>query len=144
MNSYSIIENYLKNGKKILFDMEEINSLNRKINNFRNKRINLDYFNDQRRFLVRKMNCYNFINKNSPILKNNNKCIYDFHGCITINLYDILDAIFDYHYDRYEKNFNLNFGDGHVLKPKILKYLEFYSITFKFINKGYIEIIDFD
>ena len=70
MNSYLIIENYLKNDKKIIFNMEELNSLNIKINNLSNKKINLDYFNEQRKYLVEKMNCSNFIKKNNPRLKN--------------------------------------------------------------------------
>lgn len=145
MNSYLIIENYLKNDKKIIFNMEELNSLNIKINNLSNKKINLDYFNEQRKYLVEKMNCSNFIKKNNPRLKNDhNKNIYDFHGCITINLYDILDAIFDYQYDIMDKNFNLNFGNGYILKPKIIRYLEGFEVKFKFINKGFIEVINYD
>jgi len=145
MNSYLIIEDYLKNNKKIFFDMQELNNLNDKINNLSSKKINLYYFNEQRKYLIKKMNCSNFIKNNSPILKSeSNKNIYDFHGCITINLYDILDAIFDYQYDIIEKNFNLNFGNGHILKPKILRYLDQFSIKYKFINKGFVEIINYD
>ena len=34
-----------------------------------------------------------------------------------------------------DKNFNLNFGNGYILKPKIIRYLEGFEVKFKFINK---------
>lgn len=79
---------------------------------------------------------YSFYENNKN--HNNN---FDLHNLYGNQIDSVLDAIFDYCYENDIYSFNLITGCGTVIKPKTLKYLRFYDVKFKTLNKGIIKVI---
>ena len=68
--------------------------------------------------------------------KSHNKKEYDLHGALSYQIYDILDALFDYN----TSSFEIITGNGNVVKPKVIKYLKYFNIKYTFTNSGKIKI----
>ena len=81
--------------------------------------------------------CYYFYQNN--LYFNDNNTI-DLHNIIGKYVNDIMDSIYDFCMENYIPQINIITGNGKVLKPKVKKYLEFYSMNYKMENSGNFKI----
>lgn len=84
--------------------------------------------------IIDDISCYNFYSNNEKLNS------YDLHGIYGNQVDSFLDAIFDYNSERNNSNFKIITGNGHVIKPKVIKYLRFYNVKYK-VLEGIIEVI---
>ena len=87
--------------------------------------------------IIDDISCYRFYNN----IKNNYE--YDLHGIYSNQVNSFLDAIFDYNILIKRFKFKIITGNGNVLKPKVIKYLNYYKVQFN-IYKGVINVKDFE
>ena len=84
--------------------------------------------------IIDDISCYHFYSNNEKLNS------YDLHGIYGHQVEAFLDAIFDYSYQNNNYSFKIITGNGHVIKPKVIKYLKFYNVKYK-VLEGIIEIM---
>jgi len=117
--------------------LNTINKIKSKIN-----RSTSSYYGQQitnlenKKFLIMdEISSYNFYLKNKN--SNNN---FDLHEMYGYQINSVLDAIFDYCILKEIKSFHIITGNGNVIKPKVIKYLKYFNVSFKFINNGLLNV----
>lgn len=141
---YSILEG--KYNPKNKYD-ELINVIT-SINKIKNKitKLTSGYYSIEIKKLENKR--YELIDKNTAFefyQKNNNMTSYyfDLHGLLGYQINSVLDAIFDFCYNKNIKQLFLITGNGNVVKNKTISYLKYFGIQFKFENNGLIKVYKF-
>ena len=132
------------NNSKLNKILKDISDIKNKLNN-----LTISYYgtklkelNSEKRNILDDITCYNFYLVNN--FDGEGIMSYDLHGISGNQLESFLDAIFDYHIHVLENNkFELIPGNGYVLKPKVIKYLDSYGVKYR-IDRGSILILDFN
>ena len=91
---------------------------------------------DEKYNIIDEISCYEFYRN----LKDNEN--YDLHGIYGYQVNDFLDAIFEFNILNNQRKFNIITGNGNVIKPKTIKYLNYFSVNFE-IKNGVIKINKF-
>ena len=91
---------------------------------------------DQKYDIIDEISCFTFYNN----LKDRDS--YDLHGIYNYQVDSFLDAIFDYNISNNQNSFIIITGNGNSIKPKTLKYLNYFNVNYK-VNKGLINILSF-
>tara|TARA_B100000524_G_C23470365_1_gene305864 strand:- start:214 stop:543 length:330 start_codon:yes stop_codon:yes gene_type:complete len=81
--------------------------------------------------------CYYFYQNNLYFEDNNT---IDLHHIIGKYVNDIMDSIYDFCMENYISQINIVTGNGKVLKPKVIKYLDLYNMKYEMQNSGNFKI----
>lgn len=136
MSTYDLVADFLLNG--VVFRCEPVSGKSRNVYSYKingNTRfISLNNGANTRDELGR-YNAHLFIERNL-----NKTTSYDFHGCLSVKLTEILDAILDYHYQLGTERLVWITGNGRVIKPIVARYLKRYDMWFREENNGSVSV----